>query len=79
MAEAKRLFFGNPTKVIEMKPMPKGQRLCFGEPTPEPAKNPMLPPGATVLCYGNSPIHPQPDVPFKVVNENPVWPQKPKD
>jgi hypothetical protein len=75
----KRLFFGNPTRTVDMKPLPKGQRLCFGEPGLEPAKTPMLPPGATVLCYGNSPIAPQHDEPFKVVNDQPVWPAKPKE
>jgi hypothetical protein len=81
MAEsnAKRLFFGNPTKTISMKPLPKGERKAFGEPGIEPAKNPMLPPGAVVLCYGNSPVQPQNDVPFKVVNDRPVWPEKPKN
>ena len=79
MPEAKRLFFGNPTKTVDMKPLSKGERKCFGEPGLEPARNPMLAPKATVLCYGNSPINPQSDVAFKAVKGSPGWPEKPKD
>lgn len=76
---AERLFFGNPTKTVDVKPLPKGSRLCFGEPPIEPAKSPMLPPGAEVLCYGNSPQSPHRDVPFEIVNQTPVWPKTPKE
>jgi hypothetical protein len=79
VSKAKRTFFGNPLKKVDVKPLPKGTRLCFGEAPIEPAKRPVLPPGATVLCYGNSPQHPQHDVPFEVVNETPVWSKKPKE
>lgn len=78
MSESKRLYFGNQEKRVNIKPMPKGQRLCFGEAQPVPAENPMLHPGAIVLAYGNSPQNPQYDVPFKVVDGTPVFAEKPK-
>jgi hypothetical protein len=76
---AQRLFFGNPAKTTDAKQMPKGERKLFGEAQIEPAKRPILHPRATVLCYGNSPVHPQSDLAFKVVNEKLIWPEKPKD
>ncbi len=77
--EAKRLFFGNPTKAIDMTALPSGVRKCYGEPQPTPAKAPAVNPESTVLCYGNHSQQPQPDVPFQVVNNELQWPQKPKD
>jgi hypothetical protein len=70
MTGAKRLFFGNPAHVVDVRPMPPGRRLAYGEPTAVPMKGPMLPSGAKVLAYGNSPIKPQPDTPYKKVGQH---------
>ncbi len=75
---AKRLFFGNPIKAIDMTPLPNGVRQCFGEPQPTPAKAPAVNPESTVLCYGNHSQQQQPDAPFQVVNGE-LHLQKPKD
>lgn len=70
---SKRLYFGNPIKVIDVKPLPKGERRCFGEPPITPANAPVLPPNVTVLAYGNSPMTPHTDVPFKIVDGKPTF------
>jgi hypothetical protein len=76
--ESKRLFFGNSTKPINMKPMPQGERKCFGEPQPVPATAPKVNENSKVLCFGNHAVQTQPDVPFQVMNGQLRWQEKPQ-
>jgi hypothetical protein len=78
MPEPQRLYFGNPTKTLDMRPMPKGERKVFGEKQLEPAKTKMLPEGAVVLAFGNRPINPMNDTPFQNVEGKLGWLQQPK-
>jgi hypothetical protein len=73
MQEPQRLFFGNPSQNIPLQDFPKGERKAFGEPQATQPTAPILPIGAQVLAFGNSPKNPMPDAPFKVVDGTPQW------
>jgi len=75
---SKRLFFGNPEETINLKPVPKGTRLCFGEPQKEPAKPPAVPSEARFLAFGGThPVKPtrelavQPSDPLRALSQDP--------